>query len=144
MAKTILQVEDDEDDVFLLRHAMDKVEPGCLLSVASDGQMAIDYFKGSGKFHDREAFPLPALVLLDLKLPQLPGLEVLKWMRSEAGLDVPVIILSSSKNKHDISAAYKLGANAYLVKPSDPGQLLEMAKLVRGFWLVQNTLPPAH
>ncbi|MDB6110679.1 MAG: response regulator with CheY-like receiver domain and winged-helix DNA-binding domain, partial [Pedosphaera sp.] len=123
-------VEDDEDDALLFRRAMEKVEPGCPIQVATDGQMAIDYFAGSGKFQDRQAFPLPCLVLLDLKLPQVPGLDVLKWIRGEARSDVPVVILSSSQHKEDVSTAYKLRGNAYLVKPSDPAQLLEIAKMI--------------
>jgi DNA-binding response OmpR family regulator len=130
MVKVILLVEDDDDAVFLFQHAMAKAEPGSVMQVVSDGQMAIDYFKGTGKFKDREAFPLPSLVLLDLKLPQVPGLDVLKWIRTEAGSDVPVVILSSSKNDEDVATAYKLGANAYLVKPSDPSQLLDIAKMI--------------
>lgn len=142
MEKVVLCVDDDADSVFLLRRAMGKAEPVCSMRVASDGQIAIDYFKGSGKFQDRQAYPLPCLVLLDLKLPGVPGLDVLQWIRSEAGLMVPVVILSSSQDEVDISTAYKLGANAYLVKPSDMDQLLEMAKMIAGFWLTQNTPPP--
>lgn len=130
MDKVILLVEDDEDDALLFRRAMEKVEPGCPIQVVTDGQMAIDYFAGSGKFQDRQAFPLPCLVLLDLKLPQVPGLDVLKWIRGEARSDVPVVILSSSQHKEDVSTAYKLRGNAYLVKPSDPAQLLEIAKMI--------------
>jgi two-component system response regulator len=142
MAKVILHVEDDEDAVFLFQHAMGEVATDCSIRAVSDGQMAIDYLKGLGKFQDREAFPLPWLVLLDLKLPQVLGLDVLKWIRREAGLTVPVVVLTSSQHKGDISSAYKLGANAYLVKPSDLRQLIEMAKMIKGFWLMQNTPPP--
>ena len=142
MAKVILHVEDDEDAVFLFQHAMTEVAADCLIRAVTDGQMAIDYFEGKGKFQDRDAFPMPWLVLLDLKLPQVPGLEVLKWIRSEAGSTVPVVILSSSQHADDIAGAYKLGANAYLVKPSDLRQLLEMAKMIQGFWIMQNTLLP--
>ena len=142
MEKVVLCVDDDEDSVFLLKRAMDKAGPAYSMRVASDGQIAIDYFKGSGKFQDRETYPLPCLVLLDLKLPGRSGLEVLQWIRSDAGLLVPVVILSSSQDEVDISTAYKLGANAYLLKPSDMDQLLEMAKMIAGFWLMQNTLPP--
>lgn len=140
--KTILYVEDDEDSVFLFRHAMAKAGTNYLLNVASDGQVAIDYLQGAGKFQDRAAFPLPCLVLLDLKLPRVPGLAVLKWIRAESGLDVPVLILSSSQHHEDISRAYKLGANGYLVKPSDLEELQEMARMLQGFWLRQNIPPP--
>ncbi len=129
----------------MFQRAMGKAALDCALHAVSDGQMAIDYLKGAGKFADREAFPLPYLVLLDLKLPLVPGLEVLKWIRSEAALAVPVIVLSSSQQPADVTAAYKLGANAYLLKTCDPGQLLEMSRMIHGFWLKQNILPPpAH
>jgi CheY-like chemotaxis protein len=131
MVKIILHVEDDDNDALLFQSAMEKAEPGCSLRIVSDGQMAIDYLGGVGKFQDREAFPLPILVLLDLKLPQVPGLDVLKWMRSQPALvEIPVVILSSSKHEEDVSNAYGLGANAYLVKPSDRGQLQRIAQMV--------------
>ncbi len=142
MAKAILHVEDDDDAVFLFQHAMSEVAAGCSIRAVSDGQMAIDYIEGKGKFCDRQAFPMPWLVLLDLKLPRVPGLDVLKWIRYEARSTVPVVILSSSQHTEDIATAYKLGANAYLVKPSDLRQLLEMAKMIQGFWIMQNIPPP--
>jgi two-component system response regulator len=141
MPKIILHVEDDENDVLLIQHALKKagiLEP---VQVASDGHLAIDYFEGSGKFADRVKFPLPSLVLLDLKLPHVPGLDVLKWIRQQAGVLTPVVILSSSEHEDDIASAYKLGANAYLVKPSDSSRLAEMARSIKDFWLIQNTMP---
>ena len=143
MKKIILCVDDDEDSVYLLQRAMDEAGTPYAMQVASDGDIAIDYIKGSGKFQDRETFPLPSLVLLDLKLPRTPGLSVLKWIRNEAGSSVPVVILSSSQNETDISTAYQLGANGYLVKPSDLDQLFEMARMTAGFWLTQN-IPPGR
>jgi CheY-like chemotaxis protein len=142
LEQIILQVEDDADDVYLFQHAMDQAGPGCSIRVVSDGQMAIEYLKGSGKFADRKAFPLPCLVLLDLKLPHLTGLEVLKWIRGDAGFDVPVVILSASQQRTDIATAYRLGANAYLAKPTEHGELLEMARMITGFWVKQNIPPP--
>jgi CheY-like chemotaxis protein len=138
MEKVVLCVDDDEDSVYLLKRAMDEAGPAYSMQVASDGEIAIEYLKGCGKFRDREAHPLPCLVLLDLKLPRTPGLEVLKWIRREAGLKISVVVLSSSQNELDISTAYQFGANGYLVKPSDYEHLLEMAKMIAGFWLMQN------
>ena len=126
----------------MFKRAMEKAGADCILRVVSDGQMAIDYLKGAGKFQDCEAFPPPHLVLLDLKLPLVPGLEVLKWLRNEAALHIPVVILSSSQEPADVITAYKLGANAYLLKTCDPSQLLEMAQMIRGFWLTHNIPPP--
>ena len=138
MAKVVLYVEDEENDVLLFQHAMAKAGHLGPIQVATDGQKAIDYLEGAGNFANRDDFPLPCLVLLDLKLPHVPGLEVLKWIRQEGALAIPVVILTSSENDDDIAAAYELGANAYLVKPSDIRQLAEIAKAIKDFWLIQN------
>lgn len=141
MTGTILLVEDEEGDVFFMRQAMKKADVLNPLKVASNGQEAIDYFQGTGKFANREEFPLPCLVLLDLKLPRVMGLDVLKWLRQQTER-VIVLILTSSKEEADIATAYHLGANGYLVKPSDAGQLTDMVKSINDFWLKQNTPPP--
>ena len=140
--KTILQVEDDENDVFFFQRAMKKAGADNPIQVATDGRQAIDYLQGTGKFSDRELFPLPSLVLLDLKLPHVMGLEVLRWIRQQPGPAIPVVILSASGEWADISAAYQLGANAVLMKPSEAGKLDEMVRSIKDFWLTQNTLPP--
>jgi CheY-like chemotaxis protein len=139
--KTILQVEDDPNDVFLLQHAMKKMGVTNPLQVASDGQQAIDYLQGAGKFADRERFPFPCLVLLDLKLPYVMGLEVLRWIRQQPGAALPVVMLTASGEDADIAAAYRLGANAFLSKPSEASKLEEMVKAIKDFWLTHNTLP---
>jgi len=139
--KTILQVEDDPNDVFLLRHAMDRVGFMNPVQVANDGQQAIDYLRGVGKFADRGRFPLPCLVLLDLKLPCVTGLEVLREIRKRPGTALTVVILTSSEQDADITAAYRLGANAFLTKPSDATKLQQMVKSIKDFWLTHNTLP---
>src|SRR3954462_11300887 len=107
--KTILQVEDDPNDVFLLQHAMKKVGVLNPIQVATDGQEAIDYLYGAGRFADREEFPFPALVLLDLKLPYVMGLEVLGWIRNQPARALPVIMLTASAEEADIAASYRLG-----------------------------------
>ena len=139
--KPILQVEDDPNDVFFLRQAMTKAGVANPIHVASDGQQAIDYLAGAGKFADRDKFPLPCLVLLDLKLPHVMGLAVLQWIREHSGLPLVVVLLSASGNDSDIATAYRLGANAYLVKPSQASKLVDMAKAIKDFWLTLNTLP---
>jgi DNA-binding response OmpR family regulator len=142
---TILLVEDEENDVFFMQQAMKTAGVLNPIRVASDGRQAIDYFKGTGKFVNREEFPLPYLVLLDLKLPHMMGLDVLKWIRQESEVAAIVVVLTSSKEEADIATAYRLGANGYLVKPPDVNQLTDMAKSIKDFWLTQNTPPPeAH
>jgi CheY-like chemotaxis protein len=141
MCDTILQVEDDPNDVFLFDYAMKKAGVTNPIQVASDGQEAIDYLAGAGRFADRELFPLPCLVLLDLKLPHVLGLDVLKWIREQSGAHRIVIIMSASDQETDIAAAYRLGANGYLVKPSEAGTFQDIAKAIKHFWLTHNLSP---
>jgi CheY-like chemotaxis protein len=139
--QTILQVEDDPNDIFLLQHAMKKVGLTNPVHVATNGRQAIEYLSGAGKFANREKFPLPSLVLLDLKLPFVMGLEVLKWIRHQPGPAPIVLLLTASAEEVDIATAYRLGANGFLTKPSTAGKLEDMAKAIKDFWLTQNTLP---
>jgi two-component system response regulator len=140
--RTILQVDDDPNDVYLLKHAMKKAGVANPIQVASDGQQAIDYLRGAGKFADRRKFPFPCLVLLDLKLPYVMGLDVLKWIREQSGMAAVVVLLTASAEDADIATAYRLGANGFLVKPSEASKLEEMVKAIRDFWVTHNTLPP--
>jgi two-component system response regulator len=142
MTKLILLVEDDENDVFFFQRAMNSAGMLNPIQVANDGQTAIEYLQGTGKFADRATFPLPGLILLDLKLPFVTGLDVLKWIHQQPGLEPIVVILSSSQEERDIAAAYRLGAKAYLVKPVEPSKLQGMVRAINDFWLMQNTPPP--
>jgi CheY-like chemotaxis protein len=138
----ILQVEDDENDIFFLENAFQEAKISHPLHVVRDGQAAIEYLSGTGKYTDRSQYPLPCLVLLDLKLPRKMGLEVLKWMREQAHLQiVPVIILTSSSQPTDVEAAYRLGASSYLVKPSGVYELFELIKVFKAYWLEHNLIP---
>lgn len=139
--KTILQVEDDSNDVFFLQHAMKKAGVANPIHVVSDGQQAIDYLQGVGKFADRVRYPLPSLVLLDLKLPYVMGLDVLRWIREQPGSAMVVVVMSASAEDADIAAAYRLGANAFLTKPSEANKLEDIVKAIRDFWLTHNTMP---
>lgn len=141
--KTILQVDDDANDVFLLRHAMNKAGLTNPMQVVSDGQEAIDYLKGAGKFSDREKFPFPTLLLMDLKLPYVMGLDVLRWIRTQPRMDLIVVILTASAEGADIAEAYRLGANAFLTKPCEANQLEDMVRAIKAFWLTHNSLPPS-
>jgi CheY-like chemotaxis protein len=113
------------------------------VSHVEDGQQAIDYLSGKNSFADRARFPLPALVLLDIKLPFMSGFEVLRWIREQSNFPkLPVIMLTSSNQECDIERAYAFGANAYLVKPSHGDRYDDLAALIKRFWLDANCPPP--
>ncbi len=140
--KTILHVEDDPNDVLLIGRALRKAEVHASIQVVNDGDQAVDYLSGNNTYAQREQFPLPALVLLDLKLPRKSGIEVLQWIRSKPGLRrIPVIMLTSSRQPIDINRAYDLGVNAYLVKPVSFDTLVEMLRTLDSFWLRVNEQP---
>jgi DNA-binding response OmpR family regulator len=141
MIGTILLVEDEETDAFLLQRAFSRAGILNPIHVASDGRQAINYFKGDGRFANRGQFPLPCLVLLDLKLPYVMGLEVLEWIRQQPELATIVLILSSSAAEADAMDAYCLGTNGFLIKPSETSQLVDMARAIKDFWLTHNTPP---
>jgi CheY-like chemotaxis protein len=137
--QTILLVEDEENDVLFMQMALEKAGLASALRVAEDGQEAIDYVSGQGKFADRGRFPMPALVFLDLKMPRVMGMEVLKWMREQPALSTMVVVmLTSSQQRSDIEKACALGANSYLVKPSNPLELNEIVEGVKRYWLQLN------
>lgn len=139
--KPILQVDDDPNDVFLLQRAMKKMGVANPMQTATDGQEAIDYLQGAGKFADRVKFPFPCLVLLDLKLPYVMGLEVLRTIRKKPGTALAIVMLTASAEEADVAAAYRLGANGFLTKPSEASKLEEIVKSIKDFWLTHNTLP---
>jgi CheY-like chemotaxis protein len=142
MDRTILLVEDDENDVFFFKRAAKLAGMIDPLHVAQDGRQAIDYLKGTGAYANRSEFPLPSLVLLDLKLPHVMGLDVLKWIRAQPQLQtVIVIVFTSSKLAPDIDTAYRLGANSYVAKPATPGRLQAMLVVIRQYWLDLNEPP---
>ena len=140
--KTILHVEDDPNDVLLVARAFRKTQAEISVQVVNDGEQAVNYLSGAHAFSQREQFPLPSLVLLDLKLPRKSGIEVLAWIRSQPGLRrIPVVMLTSSKQPVDINRAYDLGVNAYLVKPVNFDALVEMLKVLDAFWFRANEHP---
>jgi CheY-like chemotaxis protein len=139
-SRTILLIEDNEDDVFLMQRALDKAGIVNPILTAEDGQEAIDYLSGIGKFSDRKKYPVPALIFLDLKLPILSGLDVLRWIRGQSQFqNLVVIVLTSSNEPADLKRSYALGANSYVVKPPTSVQLLEMAKAFKWYWLEFNS-----
>ena len=136
---TILLVEDNDDDVFAMKRALIKGQIMNPLQVATNGQMALDYLSGAGKYADRQSFPLPFIVFLDLKLPYLGGFEVLTWMRQQPALDsIVVVILTSSDEEKDHQRAYSLGAKNYLVKPPTPKDLTEVLTSLKDVQLTSN------
>jgi CheY-like chemotaxis protein len=141
--KPILLVEDDPNDQLLIRRAFARAKLMNPLRLTRDGDEAVDYLAGGGGFADRQANPLPALVMLDLKLPRRSGLEVLEWLRSQAGSlgRTPVVVLTSSRENRDVDRAYELGANSYLVKPVGFDGLLEMIRTTGLYWTVLNEGP---
>ncbi|TCV87438.1 response regulator [Sulfurirhabdus autotrophica] len=139
---TLLLVEDDPNDVMLFRRAMDKSKMANPLQLAKDGEEAVAYLSGEGLYADRNTYPLPAIMLLDLKLPRKSGLEVLEWLRDQPGINrLPVVVMTSSKESTDVGRAYDLGANSYLVKPVSFETLLEMVKVLGLYWFILNEKP---
>ena len=139
----ILLVEDSADDVKLLKRAMRKAAVSCPVHVVADGHKAIEYLDDAGAYADRHAFPLPTLVLLDLKLPRRSGFEVLEYLRAHAMLKKTiVVVLTGSSESRDIANAYTRGANSYLVKPIKPGQMDHLVNRVKEYWLDTNRPPP--
>jgi CheY-like chemotaxis protein len=137
--RSLLLVEDNEDDVFLMKRALKGARVSNPLNVVEDGQEAVDYLAGTGKFADRANYPLPAVVFLDLKLPFISGHDVLAWIRRQKDLDsLVVIVLTSSNEASDLSRCYALGANSYVVKPPTPDQLQELASAFKWYWLEYN------
>ena len=137
----ILLVEDDPNDVLLIQRAFQKAGLGEVLRFVRDGEQAIDY-NGEGQYADRERFPFPFLLLLDLKMPGVDGFEVLDWIRSQKSLRrLLVVVLTSSNLQADVDRAYELGANSYLVKPVEFGEMVSMVQRFEVYWTEINRTP---
>jgi CheY-like chemotaxis protein len=135
----VLMVEDDPNDVVLVRRAFRKANLPHPLHAVEDGDAAIAYLGGEGVHANRETSPVPRLILLDLKLPRKSGLEVLEWIKSQARLRrIPVVVLTSSRQPSDVNRAYDLGVNSYLVKPVSFDRLLAMVTTIDAYWLGLN------
>lgn len=139
----ILLVEDNPDDEALTLRALAKNRIANEIVVARDGVEALDYLFGTGTFAGRDVALLPQVILLDLNLPRLGGLEVLRRLRAEpATASVPVVVLTSSKEDRDLVDSYRLGANSYVRKPVDFVAFVEAARQLGLYWLVLNEAPP--
>lgn len=140
--KVVLLVEDNPDDEALTLRALRKHNLANEIVVARDGQEALDYLLGEGQFSNRDTNILPQVILLDLKLPRVDGLQVLKRLRAEDHTrHVPVVVLTSSTQEQDMVRSYDLGANSYVRKPVDFEQFLEAARQLGLYWLVLNEVP---
>ena len=133
----VLYVEDEENDRILMQLAFEKAGLETALRMVSHGQEAIDFLSGSGPFRQRELYPLPAVVLLDLNLPGMPGFEVLKWIRRHpAHRELPVVVFTSSAREEDRDRARELGANEFVQKPLMPSGFQTMARRLGDQWLL--------
>ena len=140
--RTILYAEDDDDAVTILRAACKNSRLTHPIHVVTDGAKAMEYLGGEGRYADRDRFPLPSLLLLDLKMPRKNGFDVLSWIRSGTGINrLPVIFFSTSADPSDINRAYDLGANSYAVKPSGIEGLVDLLNYLEGWWMGVNEVP---
>ena len=142
-SKTILLIEDNSSDIDLTKRALEKGRIANALVVVSDGQEALDYLFGMGEYAGRDSSDFPALTLLDLKLPKVSGLDLLRRIRTDPRTRrMPVVILTSSREEQDIAAGYDLGVNSYIRKPVDFEHFVQSVAQLGLYWLVLNEEPP--
>ena len=144
--RLVLLVEDDPADVRLIQRAFSKLQTKVTMTRLTNGDDAVDYLSGEGPYENRAAYPLPSIVLLDIKLPRRSGFEVLDWLRKQKTplRRLPVVMLTSSKHSADVNRAYDLGANSYLAKPETPMGLNDLASHFQTYWLDLNEEPELH
>jgi CheY-like chemotaxis protein len=139
----ILHIEDEANDIHLLQRALVSAEIWNPVQVVKTAARAISYLMGEEPFAKRNYYPMPGLILLDLSLPSLEGLEILRWRQLHSAIKViPTLVLTASQQPAEVRAAYEAGANGYLVKPSNINGWLELVKAIRTFWLTQNIFAP--
>ena len=140
---TVLLVEDDLNDIFLVKRAFKRADIHNPLQVVTDGQEAINYLRGEGKYANRQTWPLPKLVVMDIKMPRKTGFEVLEWVKGGGKplRRIPIIIVSASDNPDDINRAYELGANAYMVKPMDYRAVEHLFQSITRYWGLECAKP---
>jgi two-component system response regulator len=144
-SKTILLVEDNPDDVELTIRALKKNNIANAIDVVRDGEEALDYLAATGKYANRQLADLPQVVLLDLKLPKIGGIEVLRALRADPRTKLlPVVVLTSSSEEPDIITSYQLGANSYVRKPVNFVDFVDAVRQLGLYWLVLNQAPPVN
>jgi CheY-like chemotaxis protein len=142
---TVLLVEDDLNDIFLVKRAFKIARVRNPLQVVTDGQEAIHYLSGNGRYADRETYPLPKLIVMDIKMPRRTGFEVLEYVKGGGNNHllrrIPIVIVSSSESPADINRAYELGANAYMVKPVDYRAVEHLFNSITQYWGLECAKP---
>jgi CheY-like chemotaxis protein len=140
--KTVLVADDDANDISLLKRAFLRAGIDIHLKVARDGEEAIQYLHGDEPYADRAEFPIPKLLLLDLKMPRTDGFEVLEWIRKQSGLRrLLIVVMTSSDEPQDVDRAYDLGANSFLRKPDDFTNLIKISQKLHDYWIETNLCP---
>lgn len=138
----VLYAEDNPSDALLMQRAFTKAGLSDQLRIVSDGEEAVAYLQGKGKFADRQKFPSPILLLVDLNMPKKTGFAVIRWLRNKAEFHfLPTVVLTSSEADPDIKKAYRLGANSYLVKPPTLQKISALAENLRSYWMNLNRVP---
>jgi CheY-like chemotaxis protein len=140
--RTILLVEDESSDAALLLRGFEKAKVLNHIIHLTNGDEALGYLAGVRQYADRRKYPLPALILLDLKLPGMTGIQLLQWMRVQGEIKrIPVVVLTSNDDPDTINAAYDLGANSYLVKPGNNAEIARMVEAIQRYWVKLNEPP---
>jgi CheY-like chemotaxis protein len=140
--RTILLVEDEPTDAALITRAFEKARVRNPVIHLADGDQVLRYLAGKGEYADRVKYPLPAVILLDLKLPGATGMQILQWMRVQGEIRrIPVVVLTSDESPKTIDAAYDLGANSYLVKPGNAAEVARMVQTIQQYWVELNEPP---
>ena len=139
----ILLVEDEDNDIFLVQRATERGGAGHRVYPVRDGEEAIHYLRGQGMYADRQKFPLPNVILSDLKMQRMDGFEFLQWLRSHPECSViPTIVFSSSRQESDVRQAYRFGANSYITKPSTAEELMQVLHAIYEYWSRCECPPP--
>jgi CheY-like chemotaxis protein len=142
MSRTVLLVEDEATDAALITRAFGKAAMNSRVIRLSDGDQAVSYLRGDPPYDERTAYPLPAVLLLDIKLPRRSGFEVMAWVRAQRPLNrMTIVVLTSSRLRADVNRAYELGANSFLTKPDNSRRLAELAAQFEEYWFRWNEMP---